>query len=252
MLAPSRTLLVGTIISQADAHGLGMPSKANGGTSWQLFRAGLPYSLAHELMILTEFGHVTLASRCLEILARCNRESLPSGELRRPPPQAHFERAVGAEPPNPADVVALGHVAKLVSTSRTPVSMPDAVKLYVAVRCVMLEHVQEHIYATLKVPAGSAPRQLQIVRETIRDKLPVMAFPYNFPHAAVGAGTWCYALLPDVPSVPDSEATRTIELWYRMLLIDQRVHDGLSDEQMQISNSLLRFARVESGHAARI
>ena len=28
MLAPSRTLLVGTIISQADVHGLGMQSKA--------------------------------------------------------------------------------------------------------------------------------------------------------------------------------------------------------------------------------
>ena len=135
---------------------------------------------------------------------------------------------------NPADKVALAHVAKFVVQSKGPVRQPDAVRLYVRVRQQVLNLVKEHHYQQLPVPAYDAPARLVLVRGIITSELPLMAFPYQFNKSASGTGgTWCYALLPDMPSVETSEAAQQLGLWYKVLTAERQPRAGLKEQQLR-------------------
>ena len=63
-------------------------------------------------------------------------------------------------------------------------------------------------------------------------ELPVMALPYRFADGA-GSHTWCYGLLPDLPAVETSEAVRVVNVWYKMLAVEQKPRDDMTDQQLR-------------------
>eukprot|EP00966_Prymnesium_polylepis_P060921 1412869-Prymnesium_polylepis.1 len=147
------------------------------------------------------------------------------------PPRAYFERGLTSDQRNPADHVALAHVAKLILTSDGPVRQPDAVSLYTRVRHEFLCMVKEHHFPQLKVPAFDDNKSLIVVRGIINTELPVMAFPFDFERD--GHSSWCYALLPDVPSLKTSEAAKSVGLWYHVLAADRQPHGDLKEQQLR-------------------
>ena len=222
------------IVSPDVTASIGLPRAAPGGRPWHYSRAGYPYSLASELS--SNADRATLGSLCTQLEERLNpaKKNLPLGERPLIPPRWHFECGLNSDQRNPADVFALRAVAHLVARSKGPVSLPNAVQKYVLNRTRILEHVQKYHYQQLKIPAYDSPARIQLVRDAIRSNLPVMAFPYHFPNATThGAqGTWCYALLPDLPAVETSEVVRVLGIWYRVLAEERKVQGNFTAQQL--------------------
>jgi hypothetical protein len=173
----------------------------------------------------------TLARYTTRIIANLDQRKKGSLERQQIPPRAHFERSLESSERNPADKVALAHVAKLILASDGPVRQPDAVTLYTCVRRRFLLMVKQHHFSELAVPPSDSGRMLNAVRRIITSELPVMAFPYCFERG--GVRSWCYALLPDLPTVEASEAARVVGVWYRMLAVEQQPSGELKEQQLR-------------------
>jgi len=237
------TTLLGGVLDAATAAVIGLPRFGARGLEWHFGRAGLPYSLASELSHTAD--RTTLACYTKQLIDSLDPRK--KGWPKRPviPPRAHFERGLTSAKRNPADKVALAHVAKFIVRSKGPVRQPDATGLYVRVRQQVLNLVKEHHYPQLPVPAYDAPARLVLVRRIITSELPLMSFPYQFSESASGAPpAWCYALLPDLPSVETSEAAQQLGLWYKVLAAEKQPRAGglqaqqLRDLEAIVSNGM--------------
>ena len=214
--------LVGTVLDETTAAVVRLPPNHRG-QPWEFRRAGQSYSLASELR--NDVDRITLASRVESLCA--NLDPRKKGTVERCPiPRAYFERGLTSDQRNPADHVALAHVAKLIVMSDGPVRQPDAVSLYTRVRHQFLCMVKEHHFPHLKVPAFDDNRSLMVVRGIINTELPVMAFPWC-------EASWSYALLPDLPSVETSEAVRSIGIYYRVLAAERQPRGDLKEQQLR-------------------
>ena len=219
-------------LDAATALAMRLPASGPSGHPWHFSRAELPHSLPSELRAARGGERMTLASY-VEHLIRLLDPKLKGTPGRPPLPSAsHFQRGLEDSERNPADHVALGHVAKLVAQSRGPVRLQDAVDLYVRVRTAFLDMVKQHHYRSLRVPAYNSSRQHQLIRTAIRSELAVMSFPYLFRHDSSKAGAWHYALLPDVPSVETDAAVRMLGMAYKALAVERSVRGGLSQQQL--------------------
>jgi hypothetical protein len=221
------------LLDATTAIAIGIPATPGGGKQWKLSRAALPHSLKSVVATCNEDG-ITLQMERNRLIAALSlaKKALPLAERPPRPPKQNFERSLQSCERNPADIIALCRVANAIVASKEPVALPEMVRLYLDSRKTTLELVRQHFYASLKVPAYDGPLQIQLIRDTITTALPVMAFPYYFPNATSGAGVWCYALLPDVPSIDTDEVWRVVSVWYRVLATELGPRAGLTAQQL--------------------
>ena len=219
-----------SVVTADLASFVGLPAAGSGGHPWKYCRAGLPYSLSSELKLNAE--RVSGYQYTTNLISVLDPRKKHGAERQPIPPLAYFERSLNGSERNPADRVALASVASLINGADGPVQLPAAIALYLEKRHAFLTMVKEHHYTSLKVPSYVSEKHYSLVGNVIRNELPVMAFPYHFPRAKITAGVWCYALLPDVPCVEDSEVTRQIRQWYKILAAELQPSAELKAQQL--------------------
>ena len=144
-------LAFGSVINAELASFVGLPAAGPGGYPWQYCRAGLEYSLSSELKLNAE--RVSGYQYTANLISVLDPRKKHGAERQPIPPLAYFERNLNGSERNPADRIALTHVASLIHGADGPVQLPDAIALYMEKRHAFLTMVKEHHYILMKVPS---------------------------------------------------------------------------------------------------
>jgi hypothetical protein len=144
-------LAFGSVVTAELASFVGLPAAGPGGYPWQYCRAGLEYSLSSELKLNAE--RVSGYQYTANLISVLDPRKKHGAERQPIPPLAYFERNLNGSERNPADRIALAHVASLIHGADGPVQLPDAIALYMEKRHAFLTMVKEHHYILMKVPS---------------------------------------------------------------------------------------------------
>ena len=123
-------LAFGSVINAELASFVGLPAAGPGGHPWQYCRAGLEYSLSSELKLNAE--RVSGYQYTTSLISVLDPRKKHGAERQPIPPLAYFERNLNGSERNPADRIALAHVASLINGADGPVQLPAgaAIALY--------------------------------------------------------------------------------------------------------------------------
>ena len=120
----------GSVVNAELASFVGLPAAGPGGYPWQYCRAGLEYSLSSELKLNAE--RVSGYQYTTSLISVLDPQKKQGAERQPIPPLAYFERNLNGSERNPADRIALAHVASLINGADGPVQLPAgaAIALY--------------------------------------------------------------------------------------------------------------------------
>ena len=138
----------GSVVNAELASFVGLPAAGAGGYPWQYCRAGLEYSLSSELKLNAE--RVSGYQYTTSLISVLDPRKKHGAERQPLPPLAYFERNLNGNERNPADRIALAHVASLIHGADGPVQLPDAIALYMEKR---------HAFLTMVKGAGHCDRR---------------------------------------------------------------------------------------------